>query len=138
MSALGTVWCGAVFLEGPEIPCSLAGVFPGIPLSVMAVTLGPGIDPAISHPDPLQGFMNDSAASVAAEALMKKLQIFLSDQLGMTPTRRAAPGYGDLPLSVQPEIIAMFPDSGIVCSEGFMLSPVKSMTGVVGWIQRKN
>lgn len=138
LSALNTVWCGGVFLEENEVPGPLAGVFPGKPLSVMAVTLGPGIEPVISDPDPLQGFMNDSAASVAVEALMKKLQLFLVDQLGMTPTKRAAPGYGDLPLSMQPEIIAMFPDSGIVCNDGFMLSPVKSMTGVVGWIQREN
>lgn len=138
LSLLNTVWCGGVFLEGPEIPGSLAGIFPGKPLSVMAVTLGPGIEPVLSDPDPLQGFMNDSAASVAVEVLMKKLQLFLVDQLGMSPTKRAAPGYGGLPLSMQPEIIAMFPDSGIACSDGFMLSPVKSMTGVVGWIQREN
>ena len=104
----------------------------------MAVTLGKGINPLLSDSGELQGFMNDSAASVAVESYIKKLQLYLSETLEMTPTKRVAPGYGEIPLSVQREIIAMFPDSGIDCTEEYMLSPVKSMTGVVGWIQQEN
>jgi hypothetical protein len=32
----------------------------------------------------------------------------------------------------------MFPASRIRCTESFMLSPVKSMTGVTGWIQQQH
>lgn len=84
----------------------------------------------------LQEYMNDSAASVAVESYMKKLQLFLAEELGMTPTKRIAPGYGEIPLSVQKDIIGMFPHAGITCTDEYMLSPVKSMTGVAGWIQQ--
>lgn len=138
LSSLESQWCGSVYFEPNELPGALCSIFPGKPVSVMAVTLGKGINPLLSDSGELQGFMNDSAASVAVESYIKKLQLYLSETLEMTPTKRVAPGYGEIPLSVQREIIAMFPDSGIDCTEEYMLSPVKSMTGVVGWIQQEN
>lgn len=138
LSSLESAWCGSVYLEPGETPPSISTVFPGKPLSIMAVTLGDKYEALLADAGDFSRFMIDSAASVAVESFMKKLQIFLADALEMTPTKRAAPGYGSIPLSIQPEIIGMFPDSGIVCTEDYMLSPVKSMTGVVGWIQREN
>lgn len=138
LSSLSTHWCGSVYLTEEEAPDSISRIFPGKNLSIMAVTLGRGIQSLIPETGDLQAFMIDSAASVAVESYMKKLQLFLSDELKMVSTKRAAPGYGDIPLSVQREIISMFPDSGITCNDEFMLSPVKSMTGVVGWIQQEN
>jgi len=138
VSSISSQWCGSIFFEVSEVPDTFSGIFPGKPVSVMAVTLGEGFHSLLSDYGDLQGFINDSAASVAVESYMKKLQLHLSDSLGMTPTKRVAPGYGKMPLSVQREIIGMFPDSGIDCTDEYMLSPVKSMTGVVGWIQQEN
>lgn len=135
VSDLRTAWCEAVFLEIREKPAFLEGVFPDLPVAVMAVTLGEGFD-ALPERGELHAFLADAAASVAVEAFMRRLQMHLSKILDMMPTERAAPGYGNMPLAVQREIIGMFPASGIICTESFMLSPVKSMTGVTGWIQQ--
>jgi hypothetical protein len=130
-------WCGAILFTPDEIPAFLSDIFMSLPVTVMAVTLGLELDELIHGPAGLENYMLDSAASVAVESYMKKMQLFLAGEMKMLPTKRVAPGYGDIPLSAQAEIIDMFPDSGISCSSEFMLSPVKSMTGAVGWIQQK-
>ncbi len=138
MSSLSLSWCGAVFFHPSEVPEPFCGIWPGLPVTLMAATLGKGVDDIVSRSSELDGFMVDSAASIAVESYMKRLQRTLADHLGMEPTKRVAPGYGDMPLSLQKEIIAMFPDSGISCGESYMLSPVKSMTGVTGWVMPKS
>jgi hypothetical protein len=120
-----------------EVPGFLGSNFASLPVTVMAASLGRELDELIHGPAGLENYMLDSAASVAVESYMKKMQLFLAGEMKMLPTKRVAPGYGDIPLSAQAEIIDMFPDSGISCSSEFMLSPVKSMTGAVGWIQQK-
>jgi len=130
-------WCGAVLFQPDEAPGFLEGLFPGLQVAVMAATLGGKLDELLHGQADLEAFMLDSAASVAVESYMKMLQLALAELMGMTPTKRLAPGYKGIPLSAQAEIIDMFPASGISCSGEFMLSPVKSMTGAVGWIPQK-
>lgn len=137
-SVFSESWCGAVLLEPGERPGFLESLWPEKPLTVMAATLGMSIQTTLDNSGDLDRFMMDSAASVAVESYMKRLQFSLSDLLRMNPTKRIAPGYGAFPLFWQKEIIDMFPLSGITCSEAFMLFPVKSMTGVAGWIKREN
>jgi len=137
VSGISTAWCEAVFLPVQEKPGFLKGVFPDLPVTVMAATLGDGYD-ALRKQGELQAFLADAAASVEVEAFMRRLQMHLSETLGMMPTERVAPGYGNMPLAIQREIIGMFPASRIRCTEGFMLSPVKSMTGVTGWIKQQH
>ncbi len=137
VSAITTAWCEAVFLEVQEKPDFLKGVFPDLPVAVMAATLGEGYDSLPARGE-LHAFLADAAASAAVEAFMRRLQMHLSEALDMMPTERVAPGYGSMPLAVQREIIGMFPASRISCTESFMLSPVKSMTGVTGWIQQQH
>lgn len=138
LKRLHTSWSGAVFLEEHEIPPSLTGLFPGRPVTVMAASLGDGYETIIPAETGLSAFILDSAASVAVESLLKKLQTHLSSSLNMIATKRVAPGYGSLPLSVQADIVSMFPDSGLTCTEEYMLVPVKSTTGVTGWTQPEN
>lgn len=131
-------WCGAILFDSGERPEFLKNIWPDMPLAVMAVTLGMPFQRFTEQSGELERFMLDSAGSVSVESFMKRVQFTLTDTLNMQPTKRIAPGYGALPLSWQKEIIDMFPLSGITCSDAYMLFPVKSMTGVVGWIRQEN
>ncbi|MCD4708727.1 MAG: hypothetical protein K8S62_13420 [Candidatus Sabulitectum sp.] len=129
---------GAVLFSSGKHPCFLQGIWPDKLVSVSITSLGHRVDQLLEGPAELDRFMLDSAASVAVESLMKTLQGAIADELNMIPTKRIAPGYGDFPLSAQKNIVELFPDSGVTCNESFMLTPVKSMTGVTGWIPQNN
>jgi hypothetical protein len=130
--------CGVLLFNPGERPGFLQGIWPEKMLTVMIVSLGEKVDALLNGPAALNQFMLDSAASVAVESYMKVLQASVAVYLNMLPTKRIAPGYGDFPLSAQKNIIDLFPGSGITCNESFMLAPVKSMTGVTGWIPHKS
>jgi len=54
---------------------------------------------------------------------------------GYALTPRFSPGYGDLPLSDQPMLLALAnapKQIGLTCSESFMLTPQKSVTAIIG------
>jgi len=129
---------GAVLFPSGEHPDFLQNMWPDKLVSVSITSLGRAVDELLDGPAELNRFMLDSAASVAVESLMKALQAAVSVSLGMIPTRRVAPGYGDFPLYVQKDIVELFPDLKIECNESYMLTPVKSMTGVTGWIPQNS
>lgn len=129
---------GVVLFTPGEHPEFLQGIWPKKLISVSIASLGHKVDQLLDGPAELDRFMLDSAASVTVESCMKALQASIAGKLNMIPTKRIAPGYGDFPLSVQKNIVELFPDSGVTCNESFMLTPVKSMTGVTGWIPQNN
>lgn len=50
-------------------------------------------------------------------------------------TPRFSPGFGDLPLSIQPEFLSILDTSrklGITINDGFLMSPSKSVTAIIG------
>lgn len=54
---------------------------------------------------------------------------------GLFPTLRFSPGYGDLPLSLQPEFLRALNAQrqiGLTCNEQFLMFPRKSVTAVIG------
>lgn len=54
---------------------------------------------------------------------------------GLFPTSRFSPGYGDLPLSLQPEFLRVLNAQrqiGLTCNEQFLMFPRKSVTAVIG------
>ena len=128
----------SVLFNPGEHPAFLPEMWSDKQISVSITSLGTRVDQLLEGPAGLDRFMLDSAASVAVESLMKALQSAIAEELNMIPTKRIAPGYGDFPLSAQKNIVELFPDSGITCNESFMLTPVKSMTGVTGWIPQNN
>jgi hypothetical protein len=129
---------GAVLFPAREHPDFLQKMWPDKLVSVSITSLGGTVDELLDGPAELNRFMLDSAASVAVESLMKALQAAMSVSFNMIPTRRLAPGYGDFPLNLQKNIVELFPDLKIECNESFMLTPVKSMTGVTGWIPQNS
>lgn len=74
----------------------------------------------------------ESGCGAAEEALAARFpDLYLTD--------RFSPGYGDLPLSVQPEISAALDASrrlGLHVTESLLLNPVKSVTAVIGLSDR--
>lgn len=128
----------AAFFPPGKHPEFLSGIWPHKLVTVSITTLGQSVDRLLEGPAELDRFLLDSAASVAVESYMKALQAALACEMNMIPTKRIAPGYGDFPLRVQKNIVELFPDSGVKCNESFMLTPVKSMTGVTGWIPQNN
>ncbi len=82
------------------------------------------------------GFMTDCLASAAVEAVCNRLE---QELIEMLPdwhfTWRFSPGYGDLPLSVQPQILDVLnaqKRAGVSCLESLLMVPSKSVTAIIG------
>lgn len=108
---------------------------------VMAVTLGRKADQLLRRAQTenmADAVILDSCASSGIESLcdqlQKDLEIFYHRQ-GLYLTDRYSPGYGDLPLSLQPKICDLLSTQkriGLNASATYMLSPSKSVTAILG------
>lgn len=135
----GTVLQGADWeMPGHDIALHLAGCEACI---LLAVTLGTGIEEMIRSAeatDMQQAVLLDTAASALveqyADAAEEKLRARLR-QAGEFLTTRFSPGYGDLPLAVQREVVRLLDGPraiGLTVSESGILLPRKSITAVLG------
>ena len=119
---------------------------------VMAVTLGHEVDRLISETQSSRialGVVIDSGASVMAERAAELAETQIRTELAanadhsasgapaaplyMTP--RFSPGYGDSPLQMQQRVLGLLDAEqklGITLSKGFMMSPSKSITAILG------
>ena len=103
---------------------------------ILGVTTGIGVDRLISRLSVIskaQCFITDALASAAAESLCE----YADNELRGTGKKplRFSPGYGDLPLSVQPDVLGMLGASetlGITLNSSLLMTPVKSVTAVMG------
>ena len=106
---------------------------------LFAATLGSGVDALLrklqisSMPKAL---LTDAMAGTAIEQICNDFQKELLLQFpNMQQTMRYSPGYGDLPLSLQKDFLATVEAGkriGLAVTEGNMLSPVKSVTAIIG------
>lgn len=106
---------------------------------LFAATLGSGVDGLLrklqvsSMP---RALLTDAMAGTAIEQICNDFQKELMVQFpNMQQTMRYSPGYGDLPLSVQKDFLATVEAGkriGLAITEGDMLSPVKSVTAIIG------
>lgn len=85
----------------------------------------------------------DACASAACEAACDLLQNQLEARFcapeGLFATDRFSPGYGDLPLSVQPALLELLDaqrQCGLTLTESCMMIPRKSVTAVFGLADR--
>ena len=105
---------------------------------VMAATAGHTIDRLISKYSALQpshGLAYQAMGAAGIEAWCDHLCRFLQQQEALPFTPRFSPGYGDLPLSYQPQILSLLDTDrriGISLSEGGMMLPTKSVTAFMG------
>lgn len=103
---------------------------------VFAATVGHGVDrllARLSLTSPAEHFITDALASAYAEAVCEYADAYLRD--GLCCGVRFSPGYGDLPLSVQPNILNMVEAGrllGITLGKTLLMSPMKSVTAVLG------
>ena len=105
---------------------------------VMAITVGFEVDMKISalgSTSPALSLLADAAASSAVEDACDACCESLEKALGAKLTMRFSPGYGDLPMDIQPALLALTNarrDLGLTVGSGFMLSPIKSVTAIAG------
>ena len=111
-------------------------------IAIMAVTLGPEVDRLISETQEHRialGVVIDSGASIMAELATNMAEELIRAEIAekgpIFMTGRFSPGYGDSPLEMQAEVLALLHADeklGITLSKGYMMSPSKSITAIMG------
>ncbi|MBU1339686.1 MAG: hypothetical protein KKD56_11550 [Acidobacteria bacterium] len=108
-------------------------------VAVFLTTIGAEVDRIIKQHmknRPHFGFLLDAAASVAAESVAQYVQDYIEDNLqeDEKTTLRFSPGYCDWPLEEQKKIFNIVPHEsiGVNLSESYLMSPRKSISGVIG------
>lgn len=122
-------------LEGKNIKKLLA---PCNKCVVMAITVGFELDmkiAALGSSSPALSLLADAAASSAVEDACDACCESIESELGVKLTPRFSPGYGDLPMNIQPALLTLTNarrDLGLTVGTGCMLSPIKSVTAIAG------
>ncbi len=128
-------------LRGNDICAHLAGARA---VGVMAVTLGAAIDrelQLLSHTDALGQVLFDAAATALVERAADAAEASLVSQAAgrdLYVNWRFSPGYGDLPLDCQPQILATLDAQrrlGLGLTDSMLLVPTKSVTAVIGMFE---
>ena len=108
---------------------------------LFALTLGDGPEALMRRAtltSPTKALILDACASAACEQACDDLQAALEVRLctqGCFPTDRFSPGYGDLPLTVQPALLQALDAQrrcGITLSDTYIMMPRKSVTAIFG------
>ncbi len=106
-----------------------------------AVTLGHGVDRELrklAATDSLGQVVFDAAATAAIEREANRVEAKVrmdAAQRGLYCSWRFSPGYGDLPLDVQPAILRILNATrrlGITLTPSYLMIPTKSVTAIVG------
>jgi hypothetical protein len=132
-----------VYLSGLSVPLtgkSIQKLLNGcVRAVVLAATVSAEADRLIrqlSVSDMAAAVVVDALCSAAIEQVCDKAEIeIFGDMPKEQRTYRFSPGYGDLPLSTQPDICRVLDAQrrlGICVSETYLMNPVKSVTAVIG------
>lgn len=106
---------------------------------LMAATLGVGIDRLIAkygRLSPAKALLLQAIGTERIEAVCDAFCDELAEEWGLIPRPRFSPGYGDLPLSVQREVLAMLEADkrvGVTLNDSLIMAPSKSVTAFVGY-----
>ncbi len=134
----GQPLCGGLPLPGRAIARHLTGCDRCI---LLAVTLGFAVDRLIStegQASPYRALLLDACASTAIEDLADHATEQARALLPDAPhslTFRFSPGYGDLPLALQPKLLELLDARrllGLTVGSSLLLSPIKSVTAIIG------
>ena len=108
-------------------------------VALIAATLGPGVDALIrraSLSGMAEAMMTDALASGAVEQVLDEAETLIFSSLPPSErTFRYSPGYGDLPLGGQKELLEVLDARkriGVYVNESLLLSPLKSVTCLIG------
>lgn len=122
-------------LTGEDIRMHLAGCDKA---ALLALTLGTEPERLLLRSAPADAMILDGCFSVLTEQVCDNFEADLRNKLlesGMYLTGRYSPGYGDLPLSLQGEILSILNAeriTGLTVSGSGILIPRKSVTAVLG------
>lgn len=125
-------------LRGQDIAAHLAGAGAAL---LMAATLGSAVEQQINRlkqRDMTRAIILDATCSAAIESICDKAQaVWLAEQSPRFAYHRPrySPGYGDLSLDIQQELIRVLQADkriGLTCASGNILIPRKSVTAVIG------
>lgn len=123
-------------LEGNDISAHLEGCY-GVVL--MCATAGAGVDRLnriLQIEDMAKAVIADAFSGAAVEEICNMAEEEIKAALaGKYLTWRYSPGYGDFPLTVQNKLLEALDAPrriGLCVSESLMLTPIKSVTAVMG------
>lgn len=88
---------------------------------------------------PLKGMVTDCVGSAAIEAFCDKINLSFENCDCLRP--RFSPGYGDMPLECQRDVVEFLQTNkniGMSLTESLMMVPVKSVTAIIGIGKEKN
>ena len=103
---------------------------------ILAVTTGIGVDRLLNKFSVMSAskhFIADAVASAAAESFCDYMDDMLRENADKP--HRFSPGYGDLSLEIQPDILGMLnasKNAGITINSSLLMTPVKSITAIMG------
>lgn len=127
---------GGILLPGEDIARHLAGCHRG---AVFALTLSAGVDALLRRAqvaDLSLALALEGCAAAAVEQLCDRAEGEIRGTFpGCFFPYRYSPGYGDLPLSLQGELLALLDaprQVGLTASASHILTPRKSVTAILG------
>ena len=110
--------------------------------ALLAATLGAEAERylrALEHTDMTGALIADAVCTECVEKTCdragEEIRAFAA-RGGYSVNSRFSPGYGDLPLEIQPEFLSALDSMkaiGLTCSSSFLLIPRKSVTAVIGF-----
>jgi hypothetical protein len=127
-----------LILRGGDIARHLAGCGQTV---LLAATLGAAADSLIrrwEQADLTRSLVLDACAAQLIEQYCDETERRICREAagrGLAATPRFSPGYGDLPLDIQPKLLAVLDAGrkiGLTCTENFILIPQKSVTALIG------
>lgn len=112
-------------------------------VTLMAVTVGSKIETKIKFYEKTnltKALILDSCATTAVEEVCDEIEEYIkakANENNLSITFRYSPGYGDLPLNIQGELLSVLKADktiGLTASDHHLLFPRKSVTAIIGLI----
>lgn len=138
---------GWAFLEGAALTFPASGALARMSAcAVMACTIGHAHDREerrLSVGDATEALVFDAAGSSLVESCADACERAIYDWAsaeGLYPGQRTSPGYGDLPLALSADIVRTLDAGkllGIASTAADLLTPLKSVTALVGLFERE-
>ncbi|MBO7293121.1 MAG: Vitamin B12 dependent methionine synthase activation subunit [Clostridia bacterium] len=128
------VTVGGITVSSRSLRGALAGAGRAL---LLAATLGPGIDRLLlryGRLSPARALLLQAIGAERVEALLDAFTREAEAEYGRLG-RRFSPGYGDLPLALQRELLPLLDSGrtlGLTLGASLLMSPTKSVTAIVG------
>ena len=125
----------AFTVESHTLDLALSGADEAI---IFASTVGLYPDRAVrrySASSPSRALLHQSIGAERVEALCDAFTAHLSNELGVSFRPRVSPGYGDIPLTLQRDIISLLDTQrmiGVTLNDSLLMSPSKSVSAIMG------